>query len=360
MPCHRISDKMPFISVIVPSYNESKFIRFCMESLINLNYPQDKFEIIVVDNGSTDDTVSICSEYTPKIYVAPDLTVGGLRNFGARKANGQIYAFIDADCVADSSWLINAINSLKNEEYIIGSKYNIPSDARWIEKVWFSQKPKGKTEVTYINSGNMILPKNLFNEIGGFNESIRTGEDYDLCLRAKKKLKKTISDDTIKVIHLGNPKTLGSFLKREIWHGLGSFSSFKNKWIDLPLFGTIFFFTFSMFQFFGVLTIPFANTANIFLLSTIGLAILLISTAVYRINYVKNPKEFLQLMILYYVYYLGRSIALFYIFTRRNYFGYVLTKEKPQANIGPVASNHPPAEPGALKFMSRSKRQQSR
>lgn len=326
MQSYKINDKiMPFVSIIIPSYNESKFIGLCLESLRCLNYPNDKFEIIVVDNGSTDDTVSICSKYTSKIYIIPNLTVGGLRNFGAKKAVGEIYAFIDADCIADVDWLKNAMTALNQEECIVGSKYDIPDNAKWIEKIWFSQKLKGKNEVTYINSGNMVMPEKLFNKIGGFNQSIKTGEDYELCLRAKK-IAKIISDDTVKVIHLGNPKTLGSFLKREIWHGLGGLSSIKNKWVDLPLFGAITFFLFSVFQFISLIMILFAGTTNIFLLSTSGLIILLMATTIYRIRYIKNLKGFLQLMVLYYVYYLGRSIAFFYIFTRTNYFGYILTK----------------------------------
>lgn len=326
MQSHKINDKTtPFVSIIIPSYNESKFIKLCLESLKKLNYPKDKFEIIVADNGSTDDTVAICSHYTSKVYIAPNLTVGGLRNFGAKKAVGQIYAFIDADCIADLNWLKNAIVILDQEECVVGSKYDIPANAKWIEKVWFSQKQKGRHEVTYINSGNMLMSEKLFNKIGGFNQSIKTGEDYELCLRAKK-IAKIISDDAVKVIHLGNPKTLGAFLKREIWHGLGGFGSIKDKWVDLPLFGTIAFFLFSAFQFFSLIIMFFFDTTNIFLLATGGLIILLIATAIYRINYINNLKGFLQLMALYYVYYLGRSIAFFYIVTRKNYLGYILTK----------------------------------
>lgn len=326
MQCHEPGYKMPYVSIIIPSYNESKFIRFCLESLKNLNYPQEKLEIIVVDNGSSDDTVLICSEYTSKIYIAPGLTVADLRNLGAREAVGEIYAFIDADCVAGMDWLKNAIDVFKQEECVTGSKYDIPLDARWIEKVWFSQKPRGRAEVAYINSGNMIIPEKVFNKIGGFDESLITGEDYDLCLRAKK-FTKIFSDDSVKVIHLGNPKTLASFLKREIWHGLGSFGSLKNKWIDLPLLGTVIFFILTMFQIFGLLMNLFNNTVNIFLLSIFGLALLLTATCIYRIKYIRNLKEFLQLMILYYVYYLGRSIAFIYIFTRRKHVNYLLKRK---------------------------------
>ncbi|HRD66719.1 MAG TPA: glycosyltransferase [Candidatus Competibacter sp.] len=317
---------MPFVSIIIPSYNESKYIRLCLESLRNLNYPEDKLEIIIIDNGSTDDTVVICSEYTSKIYIALNLTVAGLRNFGADKAIGKIYAFIDADCIADVDWLKNAIKVLKQEDNCVtGSKCNVPPDAGWVEKVWFSQKTKGRAEVVYINSGNLIIPKEIFNKIGGFNESLKTGEDYDLCLRAKK-ITKIISDNSVNVVHLGNPKTLGSFLKREIWHGLGSFSSLKNKWIDLPLFGTIIFLILFILQFFGLMIMFFSYTANIFLFSIIGLILLLVTTSIYRVKYVIKLKEFLQLTVLYYVYYLGRSIAFFYIFTRRDYTTYPITR----------------------------------
>src|SRR3569832_472641 len=214
------SERSPFVSIIIPAFNEAKYISGCLNSLKNLNYPKERYEIIVVDNGSTDETVSISRSFTDKVYLIPGVNVSSLRNFGAQKGNGEIYAFIDADCLADAQWIRNAVSFLEGQGCITGSKCQVPLNSGWVEKTWFSQRENEVTEVPYINSGNLIVPANIFKSINGFNESLVTGEDYEFCLRAKR-ITKVISNDNIRVIHLGNPKTLRQFLKREMWHGLG-------------------------------------------------------------------------------------------------------------------------------------------
>jgi glycosyltransferase involved in cell wall biosynthesis len=310
-------DNLPFISVIIPAFNEAKYISYCLESLINLNYPKERYEIIVVDNGSTDETVSLSKNFTNLVYICHDLNISGLRNFGAKKARGSILSFIDADCIADENWLINAVNSLKREFCITGSEVRIPDKASWIEYAWFSQRNWGRQDASHINSANLIVPSDIFNKIGGFNETLLTGEDYEFSIRAKK-IVKVISDDSIKVIHLGNPKTLRQFIKREIWHGLGALGSFKINWFDKPLIGTILFSLISISQIIGIFTLIIKGQFYLFIYSLIALFVLLNATVFYRIGKIKfNLKHWLQLIVLYYFYYLGRSISILYLLIRK-------------------------------------------
>src|SRR5688572_20828628 len=88
-------------SLILPTYNEERFIRQCLDGIRAQRIAADRVEIVVVDNGSTDRTVAICREYTDRILSHPELRVGAMRNQGARSATGQVLAFVDADCVAD-------------------------------------------------------------------------------------------------------------------------------------------------------------------------------------------------------------------------------------------------------------------
>jgi len=99
--------------------------------------------------------VSISEKYIPNVFICRNWAISGLRNYGSKIAKGEIYAFIDADCVADKDWLKNAAEYLTKETCMIGSLYSIPTNAKWIEKAWFSRKPKGRCEVTFFNSGNM-------------------------------------------------------------------------------------------------------------------------------------------------------------------------------------------------------------
>lgn len=306
----------PFVSIIIPTYNEAKFIELCLKSLMALNYPHDRLGIIVVDNASTDETVSICKEFTSKIYIAPNLTVAALRNYGASQAAGEIYAFIDADCVADKDWLLNAITLVGEENCITGSKYLVPDDGTWIEKAWFSQRPKGRKEVPYINSGNLIVPASIFIKIGGFQESLKTGEDYEFCLRASKETK-IISDENIMVTHLGNPKTIKQFLKREIWHGIGALGSLNINFFDKPLIGTVAFFILTIFQLIGIFS---GDHRLLFMYSTLLIVLLLAITVSWRRKFIASPIQGLQLFILYYVYYFGRTISFLYIITGKTFY----------------------------------------
>ncbi len=310
---------MRFFSVVIPAFNEAKVIRQCLQSLRGQSYPESQFEIVVVDNGSSDSTVSISKEYTSKVFVLPRATIAAMRNYGVEQAIGDTYAFLDADCVADRDWLSNAAEALDVEECVVGSKYDVPDDAHWIEAAWFAQKPKGRQAVTYVNSGNMIVPAWLYRTIGGFDESLKTGEDYEMCLRAQK-VAKVMSDDRVRVTHLGNPKSLQAFVKREIWHGLGGLDSLRHKWTDLPLFGTFAFILLSGLQVAGLVRLALIGTGDLIAGATAGIILLLAATAFYRSAQMRNFRSFAQLAVLYYAYYLGRSISLFYILKRQHYF----------------------------------------
>jgi glycosyltransferase involved in cell wall biosynthesis len=311
-------NNLPFVSVIIPAFNEANNIGSCLEALQNLNYPRERYEIIVVDNGSTDETVVISQRITEKVYICPNLNISALRNYGVKKAIGEIYAFIDADCIADPHWLKNAIASFINEPSVIGSKYKIPQNATWVERAWFSQTDHGRREVSFLGAGNMLMRSDTFKEIGGFNEKLTTGEDYEFCMRAKT-IAKVISDDSVKVVHLGNPKTLKQFLKREIWYGLGAFGSLKLNLYDKPLIGTFLFLFIVLLDIIGL--ICFIFTQNMFLLfcANIALILLLSLTILYRINYVKSLLQALQLGLLYLFFYIGRSVSLVYIVRRKAY-----------------------------------------
>jgi glycosyltransferase involved in cell wall biosynthesis len=308
----------PYVSIIIPTYNEEKYIRRCLESIYNLEYPRDRYEVIIADNGSTDKTISICKEYTQSIYILPELNVSELRNYGASNAKGMIYAFIDGDCVADTEWLFYATKSIKKEMCVTGADCQISPEATWVENSWGSQMLHGRREATHIGTANLIVPADIFNKLGGFDAKLKTGEDYEFSVRARN-LAKIISDDRIKVTHYGNPKTIRQFIKREIWHGLGAFGSIKNQLIDKPLIGTILFILFLFLQIVSIVIV--LNGGSIFSLyyATGAMILLLLGTVYYKRNRKINILNGILLTVLYYFYYLSRSISLLYIILNKEY-----------------------------------------
>lgn len=291
------------VSFIVPLYNEERTIVLCLDSIVENLHEND--EIIIVDNGSTDNSIRLVRNYDMvRLLGKPGITIGALRNLGAEVAKGDILAFIDADCVICRDWRDYVVDSLKRPAVVAcGSKYDLPANADWIEKAWFSQKKHTSGPVSYINSGNLAINKTIFLQVGGFDEKLVTGEDAELGWRLNSKGYLVLENPSIKAIHLGNPKDIISFYKKQRWHSLGMFGTFRIKWFDKPVMMTIVFIFSIMYSIASVL-----NCYNVFSAFTILLVPMV--TATYRCIQYNNFCYFLQLVYLYLVYFTARVDAL--------------------------------------------------
>lgn len=183
------------------------------------------FEVIVVDNGSIDETVAIAKSYSPwmdiRVLVVPGVNVGALRNAGAELAAGAFLAFLDADCFVERSWFEHAVRVLRSyPSTIVGSSYALPEDAGWPARVWHRRFHEGRTgEVSYVPGGNLMIPGELFRRIGGFDAALRSNEDSEFCSRARRMGIRVFSFPELAVIHLGAEKSLCHFVRRQLWHG---------------------------------------------------------------------------------------------------------------------------------------------
>src|SRR5262249_37760987 len=171
---------------------EAEMLGGCLESLAAANYSSEKFEVIVADNGSVDATIEVAQSYASRLQLTilrrPGVTVSKLRNFGASLARGEILAFLDADCVVTHKWLQNAeLYLTPHRSGILGGFIDIPQNSRWVAQTWYGFGYRPKTgNVSYVPAGNLLLRRSSFVELGGFREELRTAEDFDLCLRARK------------------------------------------------------------------------------------------------------------------------------------------------------------------------------
>jgi glycosyltransferase involved in cell wall biosynthesis len=315
-PCRRkeklaMPPGLPFISVIMPTLNASKYLVGCLSAIKEQTYPKDKFEIIVVDNGSTDNSVQLSMAYADKVLQHEGVTISALRNLGARNSVGKILAFIDADCLPDKDWLSNSARYLSEHVCITGSKYELPEKANWIERVWFYEASQEIREVEYINAGNLIVPSELFFAIGGFDESLVTGEDCEFCSRGKR-FTKVIANPAIRVVHLGNPRNIKEFIDREIWHGMGGFGNLKNKWFDKVLIGSVIFLILSFSQVAGLYYWKTTGTHTIFVSASLGLLFMIISALYYK-GLLARSRWILQAILIFYIYFFSRAISLLLI-----------------------------------------------
>ncbi len=227
------------ISIIIPAYNEEKHIGPCLRSILNTDFPNTDYEIILVDNGSTDRTREIAEQFNVRIFITPDKNISGLRNLGAEHANGEILAFIDADCLATPQWLKNASHHIQNNKLAAwGAPPEIPDNPTWVQNAWFSIR-KNEAGIEYVNwleSMNLFVRKDYFTNIGGFNESLVTCEDVDFCYRIGR-YGKILSDTSIKTIHLGEAHDVKTFFAKELWRGQSNLQGLRSHGIrrqELP------------------------------------------------------------------------------------------------------------------------------
>lgn len=226
-------------SIIIPAKNEEINIQNCLQSIAAVDYPADKFEILLVDNGSSDRTVEVAESFGVTAYVKPELTISGLRNFAAKQAQGKILAFLDADCTVFPNWLHTASTWIDQTDVCcFGNPPGIPKDATWVQKSWYLIRGKDNTiaDVEWLESMNMFVRKDIFDVVNGFDESLHTCEDYDLSLRLREH-GRIMSDYRIRAVHHGEAATIGHFYRKESWRGTSNLKGFFQHgfhWQELP------------------------------------------------------------------------------------------------------------------------------
>jgi len=303
--------KQKSVAVIIPAYNEETFIAGCIDSLLAQNYPQDKVEIIVADNGSTDSTIKIAESHGIKTCIIPDVKVGAVRNCGVNNTSGDIVAFIDSDCLAPSHWLKSAVEELESNPNLgaVGGPYFADDKASWMEKVWAGKKSKKKREVPNLTGGSFIMSRELFLRLGGFDVSLSAGEDDEFSHRISESGYSLMHTPNCAVIHLGWPKSLNQVFRRQIWQGTNQIEAADNPFnLGLLL---VHVFAICLFLSMGTFfTNRFSELQAIWILP---LALIPMIGALKRgctESSLPNPIAFSQLLLIFIFYYLGRTIGL--------------------------------------------------
>lgn len=303
------------VSFIIPVLNGERFIKQCLDHIIQEMYCND--EIIIVDNGSTDDTLKIICRYKQiKVIKFPNLSIAALRNRGANSAKGDLLAFIDSDCLLCDGWRESVYLVMNNSSIsTTGSRVDIPILAKWVEKAWYSKRARNEKIVNYINSGNLVIRRDAFQAIGGFNEKLITDEDYEIGLRLRHSGYHLMEAPQVRVIHLGNPKTIKEFYEKEKWHASSMLCSLNFNKIDKPLIMTVIFMLCCLCS---ILSLPLIFLSNSYIIFFLLLLLFVpFVTAIYRMLQFRNFYYFFHLVALYFFYFSARACVLTKIIFRK-------------------------------------------
>jgi GT2 family glycosyltransferase len=183
------SGRWPRISVVVCTYNGAKTLHACLEGLMKLRYPD--FEVIVVNDGSTDSTLAIAEKYAVHVISTDNRGLAAARNAGLRAASGEIVAYLDDDAVPDQDWLMHIAAAFEGTDYAGVGGPNVPPAARSAIAGCFADAPGtpihvliSDREAEHIPGCNMAFRKRALEQIGGFELEFRiAGDDVDLCWR---------------------------------------------------------------------------------------------------------------------------------------------------------------------------------
>ena len=206
------------LSIIVTVKNEEKNIGALLESLVG---QECLFEIVIVDSESNDGTGDVVESFRERIqsinYIRKKSTRGEGRNIGVINAKFDYVAFTDGDTVAGEKWACHMLESLKKYDVVAGK--TIQKGSEFYSRLKRVELLMDGKEIT-APSANLGYRKKLFNELGGFDESLITAEDIDLNLRAVLKGATWKNDDSC-IIYNYTRENFAGFVKQAFWNGYG-------------------------------------------------------------------------------------------------------------------------------------------
>ena len=226
------ADLAPTVTVIVPTLDRADDLDHCLAAIGCLDYPADRLEVIVVDDGSADPAaLAEVAERRGARLLTNDRNRGPShsRNRAARDSRGEILAFVDSDCVPDSSWLhdLTPYFAWDRVGAVGGRTVGYYSESRLdrYEQVaspldmgrHLMLKAQG-TDTFYVPTCNLLVRRSTYESVGGLREDLRVGEDVDLCWRIRATGAYLVYSPEGIVRHKHRDR-LGSMLRRRAQYG---------------------------------------------------------------------------------------------------------------------------------------------
>jgi glycosyltransferase involved in cell wall biosynthesis len=213
----------PEVSVIVPVRDGAGTLPALLASIEAQTLSRERFELIVVDNASTDATAAIAAEHGAVVVREPVANRAGARNAGTAAARSRLFAFTDADCVAAPGWLEALLAGSGGAPLLAGEvRLKVgwrPNRVERFEALWRFGQAGWVQREGWAATANLLVRADAFEAVGGFDTSWRhIGEDADFCLRARA-AGYALGFCADAVVHHSAERSLGPFLRRCFLHG---------------------------------------------------------------------------------------------------------------------------------------------
>ncbi|TMU74403.1 glycosyltransferase [Pseudomonas fluorescens] len=214
---------MSRISIVIPMFNEARHIgRTLLAAQKAAHAANVECELIVVDNGSTDQGPQIARQFGAQVLVLPGLLIGALRNRGTAIATGEWLAFIDADIEMPESWLQSLFDiEAGGQADIFALDLHTPAEAPWYATAWQKRTLRVSSQtshaVDWLPSANLLMRRRWFDKVGGFNETLRTGEDKEFTLRLHEQGARLLSINDNVALHWGYEMNWREWMGKELW-----------------------------------------------------------------------------------------------------------------------------------------------
>lgn len=233
------------VSFIIPVLNGERDIARCLSSIRQQKVPEEMYEVVIIDNGSTDATPQIVRDLGFDFHVLTQVHVSTLRNHGVAQARGKYVAFVDADVELTPEWLHHGLAVFADANVVASGCFpGVPPHATWVQRAWDAHQRPGNLAsilrpVPWLPSMNLLVRREDFLAVSGFNERLVTAEDVDLCYRLRQR-GTILCNPAMQATHWGEARDLRTFWRKEAWRGIGNLRGVLShglRWEELPSLG---------------------------------------------------------------------------------------------------------------------------
>jgi len=221
------NDSSIVVTVIIPTFNAADKLAACLYALEHQSCPKEKFEIIVIDDGSKDNTADLVKNYKVHYFYQENKGPAAARNKGVELALGDIILFTDSDCAPDQNWIQEMAKPFADPE-IVGVKgaYQTAQHSMWARfaQLEFEERYSILLKNIYIDMVDTYSAgyrKDLFLSMGGFDTSfpVPNNEDTELSYKISLTGQRLIFNPKAIVWHTGHPDSLNQYMRLKFWRG---------------------------------------------------------------------------------------------------------------------------------------------